>query len=103
VAKSDTRAIGRTNDCVLYGGRVQLEADADDGELESLVPRVPSKASRDYGTPFYELFKRYEWDFYKVDPHLFSPAQIAITSTRSGRTFEAGEANADVLRRSLFG
>ena len=103
VAKSDTRAIGRTNDCVLYGGRVELTVDADDAALETLVPQVPSSASRDYGTPFYELFKRYEWDFYKVDPHLFSPAQIAVTSLRSGRTFEAGEPNALVLRQSLFG
>jgi methenyltetrahydromethanopterin cyclohydrolase len=103
IAKNDMRAIGRTNDCILYGGRVQLSVDAEDAELESLVPRVPSSASRDYGTPFYELFKRYEWDFYKVDPHLFSPAQITMTNVSSGRTFEAGELNAAVLRRSLFG
>lgn len=103
IAKNDMRAIGRTNDCVLYGGRVQLTVDADDAVLESLVPQVPSSASRDYGTPFYDLFKRYDWDFYKVDPHLFSPACIAITNVRSGRTFEAGELNPGVLRQSLFG
>ena len=68
------RAIGRTNDCVLYGGAVHLTVDADDDELEALAPRIPSSASRDYGTPFYDLFKRYDWDFYKVDPLLFSPA-----------------------------
>ncbi len=103
IAKNDMRAIGRTNDCVLYGGRVQLTVDADDAVLERLVPQVPSSASRDYGTPFYELFKRYEWDFYKVDPHLFSPARITITNVKSGRSFEAGELNPDVLRQSLFG
>lgn len=103
IAKNDMRAIGRTNDCVLYGGRVQLTVDAEDAALESLVPRVPSSASRDYGTPFYELFKRYEWDFYKVDPHLFSPACITITNVKSGRSFAAGELNPGVLRQSLFG
>lgn len=102
VAKNDRRAIGRTNDCILYGGVVHLTLDAEDQELEGLAPRVPASASRDYGTPFYELFKRYEWDFYKVDPHLFSPARVSLTSVRSGRTFEAGRLNADVLRQSLL-
>ncbi len=101
-AKNDLRAIGRTNDCVLYGGSVHLAVAADDAELEVLVPRVPSSASRDYGTPFYDLFKRYGGDFYKVDPLLFSPARVAVTNTASGRTLEAGRLNADVLKQSLL-
>jgi methenyltetrahydromethanopterin cyclohydrolase len=102
VAKSDVRAIGRTNDCILYGGAVHLTVDAEDDELSGIAPRVPSCSSQDYGTPFYDLFKRYGGDFYKVDPHLFSPAFVSLTSLRSGRTFEAGRLNADVLRQSLF-
>ncbi len=101
-SKSDPRAIGRTNDCVLYGGFVQLSVAGDDAQLEALVPRIPSSASRDYGTPFYDLFKRYDGDFYKVDPLLFSPARIAVTNTRSGRTFGAGQLNAAVLKQSLL-
>jgi methenyltetrahydromethanopterin cyclohydrolase len=102
LAKNDTRAIGRTNDCVLYGGVVHLTVRAEDEELQALVPRIPSSASPDYGTPFYDLFQRYGGDFYKVDPHLFSPAQVSLTNARSGRTFEAGEVNAAVLRQSLI-
>jgi len=102
VAKNDLRALGRTNDCVLYGGSVQLTVAADDAELERLVPRVPSSASRDYGAPFYDLFQRYERDFYKVDPLLFSPARVSITNVRSGRTFEAGRLDAGILRQSLL-
>jgi methenyltetrahydromethanopterin cyclohydrolase len=101
-SKNDLRAIGRTNDCVLYGGSVHLTVAGDDAELEALVPRVPSSASRDYGTPFYELFKRYDGDFYKVDPLLFSPARVAVTNAASGRTFEAGRVNAAVLKQSLL-
>ena len=52
--------------------------------------------------PFYEVFKRYEGDFYKIDPLLFSPAEVWLTSTTSGRTFHAGTLNPDVLRRSLL-
>jgi methenyltetrahydromethanopterin cyclohydrolase len=102
LAKNDMRAIGRTNDCILYGGIVQLTVEAGDEELAELVPRVPSSASPDYGTPFYDVFQRYGGDFYKVDPHLFSPARVALTSLRSGRTFAAGMPNGTVLRQSLF-
>jgi methenyltetrahydromethanopterin cyclohydrolase len=101
-AKSDPRAIGRTNDCILYGGVVHLVVEASDEELEALVPRVPSSASRDYGTPFYDLFKRYDWDFYKVDPMLFSPAEVSLTSVATGRTFAAGSVNPELLRQSLL-
>jgi methenyltetrahydromethanopterin cyclohydrolase len=102
VAKNDTRAIGRTNDCVLYGGVVHLTVRADDAELEALVPRIPSSASRDYGTPFHDLFQRYGGDFYKVDPHLFSPARVSLTNAKTGRSFEAGSLNVAVLRQSLI-
>ncbi len=102
IAKNDTRAIGRTNDCVLYGGVVHLTVRAEDDELQALAPRIPSSASSDYGTPFYDLFQRYGGDFYKVDPHLFSPAQVFLTNLKSGRTFEAGAVNAAVLRQSLL-
>jgi methenyltetrahydromethanopterin cyclohydrolase len=102
IAKNDMRAIGRTNDCILYGGVVYLTLDADDEELSALAPRIPSSASRDYGTPFYDIFKRYDGDFYKIDPLLFSPAQVTLSNLRSGRSFEAGLLNAVVLRQSLF-
>jgi methenyltetrahydromethanopterin cyclohydrolase len=102
IAKNDMRAIGRTNDCILYGGVVHLTVQAEDEELSALAPRIPSSASRDYGTPFYDLFQRYGGDFYKVDPHLFSPAQVALTNVKTGRTFEAGKLNAAVLRQSLL-
>jgi methenyltetrahydromethanopterin cyclohydrolase len=102
IAKNDMRAIGRTNDCVLYGGVVHLTVRAEDEELQALAPRIPSAASRDYGTPFYDLFQRYGGDFYKVDPHLFSPAQVLLTNVKSGHTFAAGSVNAAVLRQSLF-
>ena len=102
VAKNDMRAIGRTNDCILYGGVVHLSVDAEDAELEALAPRIPSSSSRDYGTPFYDVFERYDGDFYKIDPLLFSPAQVTLSSLRTGRSFEAGRPNAAVLRQSLF-
>ena len=103
VARSDMRAIGRTNDCILYGGQARYVVRADAAELEALVERLPASASPDYGTPFYDIFKRYDNDFYKIDPMLFSPAEVWLTSVTSGRTFHAGRVDLDVLRRSIEG
>jgi methenyltetrahydromethanopterin cyclohydrolase len=102
VAKDDLRAIGRTNDCILYGGQARYTINAPDAELEKLAEQVPASASRDYGTPFYEIFQRYGGDFYKIDPLLFSPAEVWLTSTESGRTFHAGRLNPEVLEASLY-
>jgi len=103
VAKNDTRAIGRTNDCILYGGRARYIVRAPDETLADLAERLPSSASRDYGTPFHEIFKRYDNDFYKIDSMLFSPAEVWLTSAVTGRTFHAGRLNPDVLGASLYG
>jgi methenyltetrahydromethanopterin cyclohydrolase len=104
VAKDDMAALGRTNDAVLYGGQVQLTIESDDDdELRALVERLPASASSDYGEPFGKVLKDAEFDFYKIDPLLFSPAQIRLTSAGSGRSFEAGQVNLEVLERSFWG
>lgn len=103
IAKNDGRGIGRTNDCILYGGQVHYTVNAADDELAALAAKVPASASRDYGRPFYEIFERNGKDFYKIDPLLFSPAEVRLTSVTIGRTFSAGAVNADVLAESLYG
>jgi methenyltetrahydromethanopterin cyclohydrolase len=100
-ARNDMRAIGRTNDCILYGGQAHYLVRAEDGELAELAPKVPASASRDYGKPFYEIFERYQKDFYKIDPLLFSPAEIWLTSVTTGKTYHAGGVNVEVLKASL--
>jgi methenyltetrahydromethanopterin cyclohydrolase len=101
-AKNDLRAIGRTNDCVLYGGEARYTIRAADDVLAELAEQLPASSSSDYGTPFYEIFKRYDNDFYKIDAMLFSPAEVWLSSATSGRTFHAGRLNPDVLRASLL-
>ena len=101
VAKDDLRAIGRTNDCVLYGGRAFYAVRADDAEIERVIEQIPSSASRDYGKPFYELFQAYGGDFYQIDPLLFSPAEVSINNLTSGKTYHAGGPNLEVLRGIL--
>lgn len=101
IAADDLQAIGRTNDAVLYGGQAYYYVRAEDEELSELVEKVPSLSSRDYGVLFYDLFERYDRDFYRIDPMLFSPAEVMINNLNSGRTFRAGHANSALLRKSL--
>ncbi len=103
VAAEEGKAIGWTNDAILYGGRVVLWVRADDEILDQIGPKVPSSASSDYGAPFGEIFKRYNGDFYKIDPLLFSPAEIEFRNLKTGRVHHFGKANFDLLRRSFVG
>jgi methenyltetrahydromethanopterin cyclohydrolase len=102
-AATDIEAIGRTNDAILYGGQARYTIDGSDEELAALAERLPACTSSDYGTPFSVIFRRYNHDFYKIDPNLFSPAEVWLTSASNGRTFHAGRLAPDVLRTSLFG
>jgi len=101
VAADDMAAIGRTNDAVLYGGVVTLEVRGDDASLEAIGPQVPANASSDYGLPFGEIFARYNGDFYKIDPLLFSPAVVQFRNLDTGRSFRYGAVNPTVLQRSF--
>jgi methenyltetrahydromethanopterin cyclohydrolase len=102
VAPDFLGAIGRTNDAILYGGQVVLWVDAEDAQLAEIGPKVPSSASPDHGAPFADIFARYQQDFYKIDPLLFSPACITFQNLRSGRSQIFGRVEPDILRRSFF-
>ena len=101
VAADDPAAIGRTNDAVLYGGTVHLRIDAPDEEVADLAQRLPSSASEAFGTPFGELLAAADWKFYEIDPMLFSPAAVTLTSTESGRAHHGGGLAPEVLERSF--
>ena len=99
-AADDLAAIGRTNDAILYAGRVCLWVDADDSRIAEIGQRVPSNASSEYGALFGDLFTKYK-DFYKIDPLLFSPAEIMFCNVRTGKVHRFGKMNLEVLRRSF--
>ena len=94
-------AMGRTNDTILFGGQVQLFVSCDDDRAEDLARRLPSSSSKDYGKPFAQVFRDYGYDFFEIDPMLFSPARVAVTALGSGRTFRAGRFDAELLERSF--
>ena len=101
IAKNDSKAMGVTNDCILYGGRTFYFVKSEDDDLQELVDKVPSSTSDQYGQPFYKLFKSVEFDFYKIDPLLFSPAEVTINHIETGKVYHSGELNPEVLKQSF--
>ena len=102
LVENDFVAIGRTNDAILYGAQVVLEVCGDDESLQAIGPRVPSIASADYGRPFAEIMAHYDNDFYRVDPLLFSPAEIQLVNLDTGNSFRFGEVNRELLSQSFL-
>jgi methenyltetrahydromethanopterin cyclohydrolase len=73
----------------------------DDESIAEIAQRVPSSASASYGRPFIEIFEAAGRDFYKIDPLLFSPAQVVFQNLETGRVHIAGKVNEPVLRASF--
>jgi methenyltetrahydromethanopterin cyclohydrolase len=90
-------AMGRTNDAILYGGRVQLTVRTD-AAAKRIAAELPSSNSRDYGKPFADIFRSFNFDFYQIDPALFAPAEVWASSLESGKTWHGGRIDAALLR-----
>ena len=101
IAGDDLTALGWANDAILYSGCVNLSVDTDDEAITSILDRVPSSSSSDFGTPFLKIFNSYDRDFYKIDKLLFSPAKVVINNLRSGQTFVTGSVHNDILKKSF--
>ena len=97
-----SKAMGKTNDVILYGGAASYALiHEDDDELKALLKRAPSSASKQYGKPFSQIFKEADHDFYKIDPNLFAPAVFIVNNLKTGSVFQVGEFNVEVLRQTL--
>ena len=101
-AADDLAAIGRTNDAVLYGARVELEVTGDDDSIAELGAKTPSSASTDHGALFIEIFERYNRDFYRIDPGLFSPAEVTFRNLDTGNEFTFGQLEPELIGRSFL-
>ncbi len=99
VKKDPAVAMGTTNDASIYHGSVTLTVDG--GNIRDMVARIPSSTSKDYGRPFYVVFKEAKFDFYKLDPSIFAPAEVVVNDVSTGETYTAGRINADVTMESF--
>ena len=95
------KAMGRTNDAILFAGQVHLFVKGSDEAAEKLANELPSSTSKDYGKPFADIFKAYEYDFFKIDAMLFSPASVIVTAVESGKSFRAGKLDNALLDLSF--
>jgi methenyltetrahydromethanopterin cyclohydrolase len=95
-------AMGRTNDAILYGGRVHLTVKTD-AAAKTLAQQLPASNSRDYGRPFAEIFTSFNYDFYQIDPALFAPAEVWVSSLESGATWHGGRVDARLLHEQWSG
>ena len=93
------QAMGRTNDAILYGGRVHLSVRGSDAAARALAQQLPSRNSRDYGASFADIFSAAGFDFYKIDAALFAPAEVWVSNLDSGSTWHAGGLNMALLHR----
>lgn len=94
-------AMGRTNDAILCAGQVHLFVRCKDEAAERLAIELPASASRDYGRPFAQVFKEVAYDFYRIDPLLFSPARATVTNLATGRSFFGGRIDHALLDQSF--
>ena len=101
VASDFISGMGRTNDAIIFGGRVYLCIDDNDEEIKTLAKNLPSFNSKDYGKPFKQIFLDYEKDFYKIDGSLFSPATVLLNSKKSGKSYLSGEVSLDLVEQSF--
>jgi len=95
-------AMGRTNDAILYAGFAHYDVTGyDDVELSAFVEKAPSSASKGYGEPFQQIFKKADYDFYTIDPNLFAPAVVSASNLDTGSFFKVGKINIEVFKRSI--
>jgi len=92
-------AMGRTNDAILYGGRVHLTVCGDEAAARELARALPSRNSRDHGRSFAHIFKEVDYDFYKIDGALFAPAEVWVSNIDSGNTWHGGAPEMGLLQR----
>lgn len=95
------QAMGRTNDGIIYGGRIQLFVKGSDDEAKKLADNLPSSTSSAYGKPFAEIFAEVQGDFYKIDAMLFSPALVTVSNIETGKSFHAGKLAPEIVDKSF--
>ena len=93
--------MGRTNDAIIYGGKVHIFISGPESDAKDLAKSLPSQNSKDYGKPFAKIFKSYKGDFYSIDGSLFSPASVTVTSLEAGKSFSSGKINEKLIDASF--
>jgi methenyltetrahydromethanopterin cyclohydrolase len=96
LVRDDVRMMGIANDMIIYGSKVSL-----DSKVAIEVEDIPSSSSPAYGKPFAEIFEEAGYDFYRINPAIFAPAEVLIKNTRTGEEGRAGRVNPEIIKKSF--
>lgn len=102
VVLDELEAMGKINDCLLYGGAADFWVKSTDEEIARVIPQLVTANAKDYGRLFIDLFLAANKDFYQMDLEIHSPAKVQMYNMHTGNVFVAGEIRKDLLRKSLF-
>ena len=95
-------AMGKINDCLLYGGRSEYWVKWEDEKIQEILPQLVTESSKDYNRLFKDLFAQAGKDFYKMDFDIHSPAEVQIVNMNTGSMFKAGRIREDLIKKSFF-
>ena len=96
------KAMGKTNDAVLFGGRTYYYVESEEGDdIAAVAAQLPSSAADGYGKPFFDVFKDAGFDFYQIDKGMFAPAEVVINDLTTGKMYKEGFVNAELLKKSF--
>ncbi len=97
-SNTESTALARTTDALVYGSRVHLQVAAPFDRFDE----VPSTAATEHGVPLAEAFDGVDWRFEDLSPALFGPAQVTV-DVRGGGTETHGARDDAVLAESFAG
>ena len=96
------KAMGKTNDAVLFGGRTYYYVESEEGDdIAAVAAQLPSSAADGSGKPFFDVFKDAGFDFYQIDKGMFAPAEVVINDLTTGKMYKEGFVNAELLKKSF--
>lgn len=102
VTDDDDEAMGKINDSLLYGGRIQFWVDSEDEVIKDILPKVVTHNSKNYGRLFKDMYLEAGRDYFKIDVEVHCPAEVEIYNTRTGNIFKAGGIREDIILKSFF-
>lgn len=103
IVKDEDKMMGRINDALIYGSTVELWLDASDEKIAEIAPMLVAKHSSPcYGKPFEEIFIEHGRNFFNIPLDVHSIGRVIAHSVNTGKAFDSGEIDYDVLRKSFL-
>jgi len=97
-------AMGRVNDCLIYGQESTLYIDCPDEDIENILEKLPmSKNDKVYGIPFEEMFHEADNSWANVPRDYDAPCKVNFVNTRTNHFFTTGMIHYGVLERDFMG